>query len=54
MKIIHAETIEWKRGLEYRGGTFHFRNLLEGEAGTNGVLRVRSVKESYNEVPALE
>lgn len=36
MKIVQGDEIEWKRGLEYRGGTFHYRNLLEGEAGTIG------------------
>lgn len=34
MKITHADTLEWKRGLEYRGGTFHFRSLMEGEEGS--------------------
>ena len=36
MKIVQGDQLEWKRGLEHRGGTFHFRNLLEGEAGTIG------------------
>ncbi len=36
MKIIQGDQIEWKRGLEYRGGTFHFRNLMEGQAGMIG------------------
>lgn len=36
MKIVQGDQVEWKRGLEYRGGTFHYRNLLEGEAGTIG------------------
>ncbi len=37
-------------------GEFMTKTLmrLEGEAETNGVLRVRAFKESYNEVPALE
>ena len=30
MKITQGDTMEWRRGLEYRGGTFHFRNLMEG------------------------
>jgi mannose-6-phosphate isomerase-like protein (cupin superfamily) len=34
MKIVHGDTLEWRRGLEYRGGTFHFRNLAEGEEGS--------------------
>jgi hypothetical protein len=36
MKIVHADEVEWKRGLQHRGGTFHYRHLLEGEAGTVG------------------
>jgi hypothetical protein len=36
MKIVHADEIEWKRGLQHRGGTFHYRHLLEGRAGTVG------------------
>jgi hypothetical protein len=36
MKIVHADEIEWKRGLQHRGGTFHYRHLLEGNAGTPG------------------
>jgi hypothetical protein len=36
MKIVHADTVEWKRGLQHRGGTFHYRHLLEGEGGTPG------------------
>ncbi len=36
MKIVQGDEVEWKRGLEYRGGTFHYRNLMEGEAGTIG------------------
>ncbi len=36
MKIVQGDQVEWKRGLEYRGGTFHFRNLMEGRAGTIG------------------
>jgi hypothetical protein len=36
MKLVHADEVEWKRGLQHRGGTFHYRHLLEGEAGTPG------------------
>lgn len=36
MKIVHADTVEWKRGLQHRGGTFHYRHLLNGEPGTPG------------------
>jgi len=36
MKIVHADEVEWKRGLQHRGGTFHYRHLLEGNAGTVG------------------
>ena len=34
MKIVQGDELEWVRGLEYRGGTFHYRNLMEGTAGT--------------------
>ena len=30
MKIVQGDELEWVRGLEYRGGTFHYRNLMEG------------------------
>ena len=36
MKLVHADEVEWKRGLQHRGGTFHYRHLLEGEAGSPG------------------
>ena len=36
MKLVHADEVEWKRGLQHRGGTFHYRHLLAGEAGTPG------------------
>ena len=34
MKIVQGDELEWVRGLEYRGGTFHYRNLMEGTSGT--------------------
>jgi len=34
MKIVQGEELQWERGLEYRGGMFHFRRLMEGEPGT--------------------
>ena len=34
MKIVQGDEIDWVRGLEHRGGTFHFRNLMEGTPGT--------------------
>ena len=34
MKIVQGDEIQFERGLEHRGGTFHFRRLLEGEPGT--------------------
>jgi hypothetical protein len=34
MKLVQGDQIEWVRGLEYRGGTFHYRNLMEGDPGT--------------------
>jgi hypothetical protein len=36
MQIVHADEVEWKRGLQHRGGTFHYRHLLEGTAGSPG------------------
>lgn len=33
MKIVQGDELEWKRGLQHRGGTFHYRNLLEGAPG---------------------
>ncbi len=36
MKIIHADDIEWKRGLQHRGGTFHFRHMFDGTPDTPG------------------
>ncbi len=36
MKIVHADEVEWKRGLQHRGGTFHYRHLLNGTPGTLG------------------
>lgn len=36
MKITHAEKIEWKRGLEHRGGTFHHRHMFDGEPDSPG------------------
>jgi hypothetical protein len=36
MNIVHADEVEWKRGLQHRGGTFHYRHLLNGTPGTLG------------------
>ena len=36
MKIVHSDEVEWKRGLQHRGGTFHYRHLLNGTPGTPG------------------
>jgi hypothetical protein len=36
MKIVQGDEVEWKRGLQHRGGTFHYRHLLNGEPGTLG------------------
>ncbi len=33
MKITQGDELQWTRGLEHRGGTFHFRNLMEGTPG---------------------
>jgi hypothetical protein len=36
MKVVHYDDIEWKRGLQHRGGTFHYRHLLNGTPGALG------------------
>lgn len=36
MKIAQGDEIEWKRGLQHRGGTFHYRHLLDGTPATPG------------------
>ena len=36
MQLVHADEVEWQRGLQHRGGTFHYRHLLEGNPGTVG------------------
>jgi hypothetical protein len=36
MKIVQYDDAEWKRGLQHRGGTFHYRHLLNGTPGTLG------------------
>ena len=36
MRIVQADQVEWKRGLQHRGGTFHYRHLLDGTPGTPG------------------
>jgi hypothetical protein len=34
MKIVQGDELPLERGLEHRGGIFHFRRLMEGEPGT--------------------
>lgn len=36
MKVVHGDEVPFQRGLQYRGGTFHSRTLMEGEPGTLG------------------
>lgn len=36
MQSVHGDEVEWKRGLQHRGGTFHYRHLLDGTPGTVG------------------
>jgi hypothetical protein len=36
VKIVQGDEVEWKRGLQHRGGTFHYRHLLEGKPGSIG------------------
>jgi hypothetical protein len=33
MKIVQGDELPWTRGLEHRGGMFHFRNPMEGTPG---------------------
>jgi hypothetical protein len=36
MQVIQFENIEWKRGLQHRGGTFHYRHMFDGTPDTPG------------------
>jgi hypothetical protein len=36
MRMVHGDEVEWKRGLQHRGGTFHYRHLLNGTPGSLG------------------
>jgi hypothetical protein len=36
MKIVQGDQVERKRGLPHRGGTFHYRHLLDGTPGMPG------------------
>jgi hypothetical protein len=36
MKVVQIDDVPLKRGLEHRGGTYHSRELLEGQPGTLG------------------
>ena len=36
MKIVQADQLPFERGLEHRGGMFHYCRMLEGEPGTIG------------------
>src|SRR5262245_41284371 len=36
MNIVQGDELDWVRGLEHRGGTFHFRHLMDGTPGTLG------------------
>jgi hypothetical protein len=36
VKIVQGDEVEWKRGLQHRGGTFHYRHLLNGTPGAVG------------------
>ncbi len=33
MKVVQIDEVPLKRGLEHRGGTYHSRELLEGQPG---------------------
>ncbi|MEK9680098.1 MAG: hypothetical protein VW169_17135, partial [Rhodospirillaceae bacterium] len=45
MKIVQGNDLPLQRGLEHRGGTFHFRNLMEGAPG-----RLDNFQLSYGEM----
>ena len=34
MQVVQGDQLEWKRGLQYRGGSFHGRDVLQGTPGT--------------------
>jgi hypothetical protein len=36
MNVVQYDEVEWKRGLQHRGGTFHYRHLLNGTPGVLG------------------
>jgi hypothetical protein len=36
MKIVQGDAVEWRRALQHRGGTFHYRHLLDGTRATTG------------------
>ena len=36
MQTIQADRVEWKRGLQHRGGIFHYRHLLNETPGLSG------------------
>jgi hypothetical protein len=50
MKIVHGDQVEWKRGLQHRGGTFHYRHLLHGKPGTfdNFVLNIGQIEGDFS------
>jgi hypothetical protein len=50
MKIVHGDQVEWKRGLQHRGGTFHSRHLLNGKPGTldNFVLNIGQLEGDFS------
>ena len=45
MKIVQAEDVERRRGLEHRGGTFFSRTLVTGEPGSPGNFKL-SISEN--------
>src|SRR5262245_41478931 len=34
MRIVQGDALQWVRGLQHRGGTVHYRDLMEGTPGT--------------------
>lgn len=45
MKIVQGDELPLERGLEHRGGMFHFRRLMEGEPG-----RIDNFQLSYGQM----
>ena len=47
MKVVQGDEVPLQRGLEYRGGMFHSRRLLEGQAGVVDEPRCRRMGHQW-------